>query len=348
MSVFKKILLSVFICAAYAQLAGNKIYPILELPFATRSIGMGGNNISMWGDDANMALNNPALLNTECSKQIFFNFFNLAGSINSNNIGYSHSFEKYGSFMLHLNNINYGKIDERNEFDQLVGTFSANDYLLTLSYAKKLQDKLSIGVALKSLVSQYHNYTYYGAIIDAGLTYHNQKELVMSIVAKNFGMVWNRFSSKSSSNETNSNVQVSISKKLPHAPFRLICTYDQLLNWDLSYSSSLTQAYYTDPFTKVVNQPSASSVFFDNLFKHLIIGTEIGFTKNFHINVAYSYRKSSEMALSDYKAINGLSFGLGLQIKKIHFEYAFSQQSISSSIHSVGLKTSLNYFIKSN
>lgn len=356
----KKIITYIFVFAStgiFAQIGGTKVYSFLDLPVPARSNALGGATIAIWDKDVNLGYSNPALLNPSCSKQLAFNYVNFVSDLNYGNFLYAHQFKKQGTFAAGLQYFNYGKFDGRDEYDEEIGTFKAADYSLNLSFAKTLNkdSTLSLGVALKTIYSHYDIYSSFANAIDVGLTYHTNKQFVVSLVAKNYGRQWKSFSENMPTESLPQNVQIGLSKKLAKAPFRIIIQYDQLLKWDLTYVNPQDASTTIDPFTnkpivktkkEIRNDKLKTGV--DKFGRHIILGTEIVLGKNFMIRVAYNFRKGKEMALPDVKKANGLSVGFGFKVYKFHLDYAYSKYALTGNSHTIGITTNLNYFKKSN
>lgn len=349
----KKLLLYfsiIIVTPSVAQFTGKNSFPVLQLPIPARSNALGGANIAIWDNDINLSHSNPALLNPSCAKQLTFNYVNYISDLSYGNVAYAFNVKKYGTFGAGLQFFSYGKFDGRDEYDQPTGTFKASDYCLNLSFAKILNkdSSLSLGVALKTIYSHYDVYSSFGNAIDVGLTYHNKKNFTVSLLAKNYGKEWKSYSSSGIKDPLPTDLQLGFSKKINKAPFRIMVMYDQLLKWDLTYVSALNQENSIDPFTNkpVVKTQSKAGAFFDKLGRHLTVGTEIIITKNFMLRVAYNYRKSKEMSLTDRKVANGLSLGFGFKIYKFHFNYGYSKYSLAGNSHTFGITTNFGYFSK--
>ena len=348
------ILIATSFCAS-AQIGGTKTFSFLDLPVPSRSNALGGATMAIWDKDVNLGYSNPALLNPSCSKQLAFNYVNFVSDLNYGNFLYAHQLKKYGTFAAGLQYFNYGKFDGRDEYDVETGNFKAADYSLNLSFAKTIDkdSTLSIGIALKTIYSYYDVYSSFGNAVDVGLTYHNKKQLTISLLAKNYGRQWKSFSENGPKEVLPSNVQLGLSKKIPKAPFRIIVLYDQLLKWDLTYTNPQDASETIDPFT---NQPIVKTkkqirndkikTGIDKFGRHLIIGTEVLVSKNFTLRIAYNYRKGKELALSDVKKLNGLSLGFGFKVYKFHLDYAYSKYALTGNSHTVGITTNFNYFNK--
>ena len=348
-------LLVLLSATGFAQIGGINTFSFLDLPTAARSTALGGATTAIWDKDVNLGYGNPSLLNPASSNQLSFNYTNFVADLNYGNFMYARQLKKYGTFGAALQYFNYGKFDGRDEYNVETGKFKAADYSLNLSFAKTINkdSTLSLGVALKTLYSHYDIYSSFGNAVDVGLTYHNKKQLVISLLAKNYGRQWKSFSENGPKETLPQNLVIGISKKVAKAPFRIIAQYEQLLKWDLTYVNPQTATSDIDPFT---NKPVVKTkkqirndkikTGLDKFGRHLIIGTEVLIGKNIMIRVAYNFRRGKEMALPDVKKVNGLSLGFGFKVYKFHLDYAYSKYALTGNAHTIGITTNFGDFNK--
>lgn len=341
--------------SSFAQIGGTKTFSFLDLPVPARSNALGGATVAIWDKDVNLSYSNPALLNPGCSKQLAFNYVNFVSDVNYGNFLYAQQFKKHGVFSAGLQYFNYGKFDGRDDYDVKTGTFKAADYSLNLAFAKTLNkdSTFSLGVGLKTIYSHYDIYNSFGSAIDVGLTYHNKKQLTISLLAKNYGRQWMAFSENGPKETLPKNVVLGLSKKIQKAPFRVIIQYDQLLKWDLTYDDPQNASTGIDPFTnkpivKTSKQKRNDKIKsgFDKFGRHITLGTEVLVGKNFTLRIAYNFKKGKEMSLPDVKKANGLSLGFGAKIYKFHLDYAYSKYALRGNSHTIGITTNFNYFNK--
>jgi hypothetical protein len=343
------VLIPIFIALqSFSQIGGTKTYRFLDIPMTARAAALGGNNMSIWGDDINLIHSNPALLNPSMVKQATFNYSNYVSDLNFFYLAYAHSLKKYGTAAISLQKFDYGSFTGYDELGQKTTSFKANDNSINLHYARPLADSMfNIGIALKTIISQYDVYKSYGNAIDFGITYHTKKNLTISLQAKNVGFIWKSYSAFTTQKESlPQTVQLGISKKIEKAPFRLFLVYDQLLKWNINYVSPLdTAGKFSSLNTGEVKKDSTgfqkfkvrSGKFGDNFMRHIVLGTEIVVTKNFNLRIAYNYRRQKEMTLPERRGFNGLSFGFGLRVKRFGFSYSFSKMAFPGNSHIFGL-----------
>lgn len=331
-----------------SQIGGTKTFRFLDIPMTARAAALGGNNMSIWGDDINLLYSNPSLLNAGMVKQVGFNYCNYVSDMNFFHMAYAHSLKEYGMAALTVQTYNYGSFDGYDEQGVKTNTFKANDNSINLNYAKSMADSMfNIGIALKTIISQYDIYKSYGNAIDFGITFHNKRNLVISLQAKNVGFIWKSYSTNNTEKEElPRTVQLGISKKVAKAPFRLFLVYDQLLKWDLNYISPIdTTGKYSTLNSSDTKQDSTgfqrfkvkTNKFGDNLMRHIVIGTEIVITKNFNLRIAYNYRRQKEMTLPERRGANGLSFGFGFRVKRFGISYSYSKMAFPGNAHIIGL-----------
>ena len=347
------LIISVFLSfKALSQIGGTKAYRFLDMPATARAAGLGGNSMSIWGEDINLLYSNPSLLNPAMSKQVALNYCNYVGDLGFGYVAYAHTLKKTGTVAGSLQFFNYGSFNGYDELGQKTNNFKANDYSINLTYAKPLADSMfNIGIALKTIISQYDAYSSYGNAIDFGVTYHTKKNFTASLLVKNVGVMWKNYTTNVSKTEPlPRTVQLGVSYKPSKAPFKLFLVYDQLLKWNIKYISPVDTTGRTNSLT--ASDTKKDSTRFqkfgkrfgnqaDILFRHITFGTEIIVTKNFTLRLAYNYRRQREMTLPDRRGANGLSFGFSLRVKRFGFSYSFAKMAFPGNSSTFGVTLNL-------
>jgi hypothetical protein len=329
-----------------AQIGGTRAYRFLDIPMTARGAALGGNSMAVWGDDINLVHSNPALLNRYMDKQAAFNYCSYVGDVNLFHVVYAHQIKEFGTAAISMQAMNYGTFQGFDENGNKTSAFKAADYCMNLNFSKTFADtSFQIGGALKTFFSQYDTYNSVGNAVDFGITYHNSKTMVASIVVKNIGVVWKDFSG-SGREPLPIDVQFGMSQKVAKAPFRLFFVYDQLLKWNVSVVSpvdttgrnnSLSSSTESRDSTSWQKFSTRAGSFIGNFSRHLTVGTEIIFSKNFQIRIGYNFRRQSEMSIPERRGVNGLSLGFGLRVKRFGFSYSFSKMAFpgNSNIFSI-------------
>jgi hypothetical protein len=318
-----------FSSAVLAQMGGLGIYKFLDLPVPARTAALGGNTISLKDDDITLSFQNPALLTSKTSDQAAFSFVDYFGDIKYGYTAYAHTFKNVGNVGAAVHYVNYGTFQSADEFGTIEGTFKAADYSFNLTYTREKDSTFTYGTTLKTIYSKYEQYSSIGTAIDLGATYHNHKyNFTLALLARNIGVQWKSYAGIARERLDNT-AQISFSKKIPKAPFRICLTYQYLEQWDLTYTDPENPDPTKDPFTGEEIKEKKFNKFMDKLGRHLVASTEIIITKNFHLRLGYNYMRQRELKLPDRKSWGGLTFGLGFKIYKFQISYARANYHIA-------------------
>lgn len=340
----KKVLLS-FLSLIYASFvmaqAGETVFTFLELPVSARSAALGGSNVSIYDGDLNLAFNNPALLSKATDRAISFNFCNYLDDIKFGSVGVGYNVGlNYFAFALHY--VDYGVFDGRDASDQAMGTFSAQDMALSLSYAHPLNKHWTAGLSLKPIYSHLETYTSYGLAFDGGVSYHSSNKLsTAGLAIRNMGWQFQGYESLSGTDgqyDLPFNVILGYSQRFAHAPLRISLTLHHLNDWDMDY----LQSYTVSEDETLYDDPSDGEKF----LRHLIVSAEILFSPNFYATIGYNNKRQGELALVDVRNASGFSFGVALRVKGFHVGLAMSPYQTGITSYQFTLTTDLNKFIK--
>lgn len=332
-----------------AQIGGTKAFKFLDIPMTSRAAANGGTNMGLWNTDIHSLHSNPALLNKYMTKQIALNYCNNVGDLNFGYAAYAHSLKEKGVIAGSLQFFDYGTFNGYDEFGTKTNNFKANDYSINVSYAKPFKDSsFNIGATFKTLISTYDVYQSFGNALDFGIVYR-KTNFNASILVKNVGIVYKSYTTNSINDKLPTNLQLGFSYKLPKAPFRPFVTFDNLNNRNLKYISPIDTTGKTNVLVTDSRKLDSTGFQkfgvrfnnrFDGLMRHTIIGTEIVFSKNFNLQIAYNYRRQKEMTLPERRGVNGLSFGFHMNFKRFAFAYSFSKMAFpgNASIFSLTVK----------
>jgi hypothetical protein len=349
--MIKKIFYCLFFALIFnlsgAQSGGDNVYDFLSIPNAARVTSLGGEQISIFDDDLNFVYQNPSLLNGSMSDNLTMSYIDYLADIKYTYVSYAHTFNRIGNFGLGLQYIDYGKFDEADEYGRILGTFNhVYDYSVNAYYSRPILDSiLQVGGTLKAIGSEYEYWNSFGLALDAGVTYYNKNQLFCaSFVMKNLGTMVNTYYKGADNEPLPFELQLGITKKLKHAPFRLSILARHLEVADLTYTSELDQSAQTDLLTGNVQEKSKISRFGDNVMRHLIFGLEFLPTKNFYVNVGYNYKRREELKIPDKMGSTGFSWGFGLKIYKFRISYGRARYHLAAVENHFTVNVNLNEF----
>ncbi len=325
-----------------AQIGGNGVFDFLNITNSAKVASLGGKNISIYDEDLNMAFQNPALLNSEMNNKVIINYVNYFTDINIGSIAYAYNHEKFGTFSVGLQFLNYGNFQSADATGIITGEFTASDYALNLIWSKDLFKNIKGGVNIKPIYSHLEAYTSFGIVADVGLTYFNtEKQFATSFVLKNIGAQIKPYTD-GNYEDVPFDIQLGISKRLAHAPFRINVTAHHLNKWDLRYEvpEKVTQISFAEETD--TNNGEVLTNILDNSFRHLIVGVEIIPLKSFYASIAYNHQRRQEMKIIDKGGFTGFSWGFGLKLKKFGISFGRATYHLAGASNHFSLYADLS------
>ena len=208
-----------------------------------------------------------------------------------------------------------GALEERDAAGELIGTFTAG-YVSPRVASSAHWKSLTAGIGGKWSMMTYGPYTAQALALDAGLLWTaDSGRSTIGLVLRNAGRSFEYFAG--SPEALPLDVQVLISQKLRHAPFRWNLTYSHLETWDLRYTDP--QLITKDPLSGVITLGQISV--WNNALRHLHPSVEAQLGGRIFIQVGYNIRRQMEMRLPSRRSNPGLSFGFSFQTRKMAFQY---------------------------
>jgi hypothetical protein len=318
----------VIISPSFSQTGGDNIYEFLNLTHSGLVSSLGGTNVSLQGNNLNLAYHNPALLNSGMNKSLALNYVNYFAGINYGLAMYSRSFPGTGNFAAGLTYLNYGSFTETDASGTITGDFSAAEYALSLIYSRQIDSLFSVGVNFKPVLSQLEKYTSIGFAFDIGASWHNSTNLFSAgMVIKNAGYQVTTYAGEQRE-KLPFEIQAGISQTLAHAPFRFSLTLRHLEKFDLTYQ-------YQEPVSTEDNK--VSSGFLENSMRHVILGVELIPHKNFYLSAGYNYQRRRELEIESKVSTVGFSWGFGINTSFLNIEFGRATYHLAGSSNSVSI-----------
>lgn len=281
---------------------------------------LGGNQVAIVDDDLNLAFHNPALLRSGSDNQLVINYVNYFTDIQFGYVSYSKSFNKFGNVALGLHTISYGDFTATDIYGNKTGTFTAKENAINIIYSYQIDTTLTVGINVKPIFSTLEHYTSRGLATDLGIAYYNSKLLLAaSLVLKNVGAQIKPYYSDHSE-PIPFDLQLGISKRLAHAPFRFSLTAHHLQTFDLTYQKPEIQQT-SSVFSDNTEQQSKFEKFNDKIMRHVILGVEFLPFKSFYFNAGFNYQRRKELLIESKTGFVGYSWGFGLRISRFSIGY---------------------------
>lgn len=331
-----------------AQIGGRYAYEFSGLPASSRLTSLGGHLISVMDGDVNLAMSNPASLNSQMHNSISFNHnFHMAG-ISNGHFAIGQYFDKLEiTTHLGISYINYGQFTGADRFGNIRDNFTASEKMITFGASKNINERISVGTNLKSIFSNLDIYNSFGVAVDLGLNYINSDEkLIISFVIKNLGGEISSYTADRKSAPLD--IQMGISKQLKYLPFRFSIIAHQLQQWDIKYDDPATRGS-TDIFGNPIDvEQGVFARELDNLFRHLIFNGEflLGKNENFRLRFGYNHHRRKELSLSNFRSLAGFSLGFGIKVSKFRLDYGVGYHHLAGSANHLSISTNFDQFKK--
>ena len=342
----KNIFYSLFLLASsisFGQTGGTTVFALLDLTYNARSAGLGNDFISVKDKDLNLAVANPSLLNEKMHTGFGFNQALLAGGINYGMVAHARKLGK-GILNSHIRYVNYGEFERTDINGVNQGSFRPFESIIGAGYGRQLNPRISVGGNLNFIYSQLESYSAMGASIDLAGTFTTANEdLLVTALFKNAGVQLKSYYNKVKE-PLPAELQMAVSYKLPHAPFRFSLLAHHLNKWDITYNDPNLKPTI-DPLTGD-SIPVKYAGFGEKLARHFTVQLELLAGKNLHLRTAFDYHRRQEMKLNERPGVAGLSFGAGLYFKRFSVDYGFSIYSRAGFNNMLTLTTHLSNWRK--
>ncbi len=332
----------IFQLNVFGQIGGDNTYEFLNLISSPRIAAMGGDFLTIQDNDITIAPFNPSLINSGLDNSLGVNFVDFYTDINYGSPAYSKTFEKTGSFLGTVQYINYGNFTGADITGQETGSFNASETAVGLGWGRQLDSLFSIGSTLKFIYSGFESYSSYGLAVDVAGSYTSRdRSFVASLIAKNIGRQLKAYEG-GNIQPLPFELQIGLSKRLKHLPFRYSVLFNHLEKWDLRYDDPANQNI--DPISGQKIEDPKLERFFDNFMRHIVLGGELLIGKNLSLRAGYNYQRRQELKISDKTSTVGFSWGIGFRISKFHFNYARSTWHLAGSPNYISVSTRLSDF----
>jgi len=327
---------------AFAQLGGKQSFSFLNIAPNARILGLGGVNLTADSKDIGMFFSNPALVDSANNTNAQLNFFTLNAGSTYSTFAFQKNLSPNRFLRAGIQYLGYGNFDGYDLVGNSTGSFSAQDYALTVSYAHRISP-FTIGVNLKLVGSSIASFSSFGILADiAGAFIHPKKDLKIGLAIKNLGFATSNYTDISQFSMP-FDAQIGISFRPEKMPIRFSFTAHQL--------APSADIVYNDPNKKGIidangNEIKPSITTFDKLSRRMVVGVEVIAGKNFNIRLGYNFLRRKELSEEVRRALVGFSFGLMFRVKNIELNYSRSIQHLAGGINCFSIALNTNSLVK--
>ena len=340
--MFQKIIIIAFFLplSILAQVGGINTFSFVDIALSPRTEAMGGSAIAIIDNDVSLVQSTPSLLNLTMDNELAFLFANYFSDVNLLGFSYAKQLKEIGVFSASLKALNYGNFEHNDETGNNIGSFSAHDQVLTLGFGKPLNEKITLGININLLNSQYEIYHAFAIVSNLSASYyHFEKQFTSTLLFKNIGRQLIDYADEKESLPFD--IQFGLSKELRHLPFRYSLTLHHLNQFDIKSPYKLTSQTNIENGELEIKEESIAKT----ALRHLIIGGELNpFRRSLFFRVGFNFQRRFDMSLSTYPSLVGFSWGVGFKVSKFRLDYSRAPYHLSGSPNNFSIATNLSTF----
>ncbi|WP_291117300.1 type IX secretion system protein PorQ [Flavobacterium sp. UBA6135] len=322
----------------FAQVGGQSVYQFLNLMTSPRQAALGGKTITLFDYDVNQGHFNPASINSEMHNQLAVNYGSYFGEIAYGTAAYAYTYDRHlQTFHMGVNYINYGTFEGRDENGLETADFTGSEGALSFGYSYNIPfSNFYIGANAKLITSTLESYTSFGGAIDVGCIYiDDRNDINYALVIRNFGTQFVTYAG--TREKLPFEIIAGISQELENVPIRWHLSLENLQQWNVAFSNPARAEGTLDG-----GQNEEKVSFFNNALRHVVVGAELFPEKKFNVRVGYNFRRSEELRILDQRHFSGISFGVGLRMNSIRFDYSYSRYTVAANTSLFGLMINLD------
>jgi len=327
------------------QVGGNEVFEFLDLSNAARITSLGENTYALYGDDATIAYLNPSVLNPMMDGSLSFNHNFRFQGIGNGYFSYAQYLPKIGyTAHLGIQYINYGDFITTDDIGVDQGSFDAKEQAFVLGMGKQWNDHWGYGINAKYVTSRFEAYKASGLFFDVSAIYRDSsRRLVATVLLGNVGTQLTTYT-EANRESTPFEIALGLSKRMKNVPITWFFNISNLQQWRLEKDNP-----FDDPIVFLGEEPKEKSQLatgFDNLMRHVSLGTELDLSKQgtFKIRFGYNHLKRKELSVQNIRSLAGISFGFGIKIKRVQIDYGSMIYHVGGSVNHFSISTNLKRF----
>jgi hypothetical protein len=325
-------------------LGGQRVFSFLDLPTHARVAALGGQIASATKPDGSYHLNNPALADSSKDNQLAISLMPYLAAAKYYTLQYglpisSKASDRHARWAIGLQYLSYGQFNLTDPAGNSLGTFSANDYALSLTHAR-MEGNLTLGATIKAVGSNIETYSAFGILADLGGVWrHPDQDLTFGLVAKNVGYLLKNYGPTDA--DLPFDLQAGVTVKPKHAPIRLTVTAHHLQRFDISYNDPNLNVRY-DLNGNIISQTTSVT---EKIARHLSIGAELLVSRNVHLLLGYNHQKRQEGKVATGGGGAGISFGASVQARGFQLTYARFSSVPTAGTSQLSIRIDLDRFL---
>lgn len=321
--------LGVGLLAAPEAVAQSRLtgFDLLRVTPSARAAALGGTFAPAPGRaSADGLFYNPAFLSEEVDGRVTASVLNHLDVVWQGSVAYTHHSDRLGGTLgAAIRHLSYGEF-ERTTFEGTTeGTFGASETALSLSYGRPLStwidgalgERLHAGATVHAALVALDDANASAVAADIGLAYVvPEQNLTVSLALRNAGLVTSHLGTTDDRLPTD--LRLTVSKRLENLPLRLTASAYDLTRFESETGSALNE-----------------------LARHLAVGGEFELGSALALRAGYDHRRREDLRTESRFDFAGASFGFGLDLRRIGFDYAYTSWSSFGGLHHLTVRARL-------
>lgn len=284
--------------------AGTVGFEFLRIHPSARPSAMAGAFVAIPGDQSSLYFN-PGGIAEVNMRSGSFTYVNHVLDLSSGFIGFVNPKLGPGNLGVGIHYMDYGDFDGKDSEGRDTGTFGASSISFAFAYAMKFYKVVLVGASFKYIRSGIDNYSADAIAFDAGAIYHTPiQDLDVGVSVSNVGQSTSAF--VETKDPLPLCIRAGFSKRLAHLP--LLIGFSLYKYTDYDWYGAL--------------------------------GGEFTLTEYLFLRLGYDSLGRDLHVDSSKDRFAGVSIGLGLLWRNVHFDYSFSSVGIVGSLNRVSVSGS--------
>ena len=322
----------------YAQQGDAFLF--LNTDISPRSAALGGNSIAIIDGDLSIASTNPSALAYDTHNKLYISFSDYFNDINIVNMSYAYEIKDFSTLCIGVKAIDYGFFDQYDIYGNTNGSFNANEQIFHFGLGKRLNKYFLLGLNINLLNSKIENYNSLVIGSDLSATYFYNSRFSSTLLMKNIGKQIDSFTS--SKEELPFEIQLAISNKLLHLPFRYHIAYEYLNLYNIKSPYKLMEQTNPETGALEIREESIAKTF----LRHIVIGGELNpFNKSLFLRGGFNFQRRFNMTIKEKLGYVGFSWGIGFAVHKFKFDFSRSINHYSGTPNNFSISTNLTNFV---
>jgi hypothetical protein len=289
----------------------NTIFNFLRNDVGARAAGLAGSFVTVT-DDPTAVFYNPASGGTILKPRGSLGFFKQILDINSGHIVYGKEIEDFGSVTGGILYTHYGSFTETDEAGTELGSFSASDLAISVSYANTFSEHFYYGATAKFIYSSIAGYSSTGLAADLGILYTiPDSRASVGASVRNIG--------------AQTSTYIGTNENLP---------------LDLSIGGSIVPRGIPLLLNLNFHRLNESADSFGERFRWFTVGAEFTLSSALQLRFGYNNGQRKDLKIGTSAGLAGFTAGLGLTVSDYRIDYAVNLLDEIGTLHQISLAAS--------